>query len=276
MASAGGVPIWTVASDIAAGGVEREGSSIDSKYLKIIAAAGTQVTEFALVDSGCGRPTIPTDAKFCCNTRDYEVGEDRYSVQAAQGKLQVSTGITDWVVCWEGQTESGLWTLKCFAIKALILPTSVFYMVATGSHGIGFKGSPLSFMDNVNSTGKPAIWQSNYRCYEWLMRKWGVPVIKMINLPTDQMKTIAHSVLVLKDRKGIITLTPPSPSQGLRSLENDDESAYGAGGSAESEKYDELLRVSTHLANELSKFKERVGDVDPLMFAHYLTGHRHP
>ena len=57
MASAGGVPIWTVASDIAAGGVEREGSSIDSKYLKIIAAAGTQVTEFALVDSGCGRPT---------------------------------------------------------------------------------------------------------------------------------------------------------------------------------------------------------------------------
>jgi hypothetical protein len=38
-------------------------------------------------------------------------------------------------------------------------------MIATGTEGLGYKGSPLSFVDNTNSTGTPAIWQSNIKQY---------------------------------------------------------------------------------------------------------------
>jgi hypothetical protein len=38
-------------------------------------------------------------------------------------------------------------------------------------------------------------------------------VIKMIDLPLELKKTIAHRVLVAKEQKGIITLCPPSPTQ---------------------------------------------------------------
>jgi hypothetical protein len=78
-------------------------------------------------------------------------------------------------------------------------------MIATGAEGIGYKGSPLSFVDNVNGTGKPGIWQSDVKGYEHLITKWKVPVIKMIDLPLDLKKTIAHNALVTKRHKGILT-----------------------------------------------------------------------
>jgi hypothetical protein len=45
-------------------------------------------------------------------------------------------------------------------------------MIATGAKGIGYKGSPLSFMENVNGSGKPGIWQSDKMEYMFLTMKW--------------------------------------------------------------------------------------------------------
>jgi len=170
--SAPSIPIWTDANDIAVGGERVEDSYLDSRFGHIIAGGATtmETSEHALVDSGCGKSTIPTGGKFTCNQRDYRSDESRYRIQAAQGDAVAATGIADWVVCWSSDTRDG-WVLKCMVIKALVNPNSVFYMIATGTEGLGYKGSPLSFVDNANSTGTPAIWQSNTKQYEWSMRK---------------------------------------------------------------------------------------------------------
>jgi hypothetical protein len=82
-------------------------------------------------------------------------------------------------------------------------------LVCPGAEGIGYKGSPLSFVDNVNSTGKPGIWQADLKRYEHLTTKWKVPVVKMVDLPLDMKKTLAHNALVTKRHKGILTLNSP-------------------------------------------------------------------
>jgi len=280
--SAPSIPIWTDANDIAVGGERVEDSYLDSRFGHIIAGGATtmETSEHALVDSGCGKSTIPTGGKFTCNQRDYRSDESRYRIQAAQGDAVAATGIADWVVCWSSDTREG-WVLKCMVIKALVIPNSVFYMIATGTEGLGYKGSPLSFVDNANGTGTPAIWQSNIKQYEWLMRKWKVPVIKMIDLPLELKKTIAHRVLVAKEQKGIITLCPPSPTQYDTRMEAEVWAEFNecaTGGNLEDCKkaFDRLQLVTQHIESELMQFKNRVGEVDPLLFAHYLIGHRHP
>ena len=40
--------------------------------------------------------------------------------------------------------------------------------------------------------------------------------------------------------------------------------------------FDRLQLVTQHIECELMQFKNRLGEVEPLLFAHYLIGHRHP
>jgi hypothetical protein len=280
-ASAPGIAIWTEANDIAVGGEKVVDSSFDSRYGQIMAAAGgTGTSTHALVDSGCGKSTIPCAGDFTCNYRDYEADEARYSIQAAQGEAVTATGTADWIVCWSSETKRG-WVLKCLVTKALVIPNSVFYMIATGTNGIGYKGSPPSFVDNANGTGTPAIWQSDIKEYEWLMSKWKLPVIQMIDLPLELKKTLAHRVLVAKECKGIIVLGQPSPTQYDTRMEAEVWAEYNdcaTGGNLEDceKAFDRLQRVTKQIEYELMQFKDRVGEVDPLSFAHYLIGHRHP
>ena len=74
------IPIWTDANDIAVGGERVEDSYLDSRFGHIIAGGATtmETSEHALVDSGCGKSTIPTEGKFTCNHRDYRSDESRY------------------------------------------------------------------------------------------------------------------------------------------------------------------------------------------------------
>ena len=279
--AAPGACIWTEASDIAVGGEPVFDSSFDSLCNQMYATAGNiNTAEYALTDSGCGKSTIPNDSKYTCNLKMYGANDDRYSVQAAQGSSVAATGICDWIICWNSETPDG-WVLKCMVTKALIIPGSMFYMIATGAEGIGYKGSPLSFVDNVNSTGKPGIWQADLKRYEHLTTKWKVPVVKMIDLPLDMKKTLAHNALVIKRHKGILTLNSPSPTMYETGMEREtwaDYNCTATGGQLEDceKAYDRLVRINTHLESELMKFKDRTGDVDPLAFAHYLIGHRHP
>jgi hypothetical protein len=270
-------------SDIAVGGEVAKDSSFDSKIQEIARAAGASATDaehFALADSGCGISTSSND-KYGCNTYWYKEGESRYSVQAAKGDPSVATGITDWVICWSTETKKG-WVLVCTAVKSLIIPSSVFYMIATGAKGIGYKGSPLSFMENVNGSGKPGIWQSDKMEYMFLTMKWQVPVVPLIKLPEDQMKTIAHRMLRTKDLKGIVPLTFPSPTEQYTRMEHEewlnahDDTCTGGNTLIPKEEYDRLARITTHLESELKKYADSVGKIDPLMFAHYLVHHRSP
>jgi hypothetical protein len=155
-------------------------------------------------------------------------------------------------------------------------------MIATGAKGIGYKGSPLSFMENVNGSGKPGIWQSDKMEYMFLTMKWQVPVVPLIKLPEDQMKTIAHRMLRTKDLKGIVPLTFPSPTEQYTRMEHEewlnahDDMCIGGNASISKEEYDRLARITTHLESELKKYADSVGKIDPLMFAHYLVHHRSP
>jgi hypothetical protein len=62
--SAPSIPIWTDANDIAVGGERVEDSFLDSRFGHNIAGGATtmETSEHALVDSGCGKSTIPTTA----------------------------------------------------------------------------------------------------------------------------------------------------------------------------------------------------------------------
>ena len=81
-------------------------------------ATSMETSEHALVDSGCGKSTIPRGGKYTCNHYNYKSDEGRYRIQAAQGDDVAATGTADWVVCWSSETREG-WVLKCMVIKAL-------------------------------------------------------------------------------------------------------------------------------------------------------------
>jgi hypothetical protein len=102
----------------------------------------------------------------------------------------------------------------------------------------------------------------------------------MIELPTELKETLAHRALVQKANTGIITLCPPSPTQYDTRMEAEVRAEFNdcaTGGNLEDcqKAFERLHRVTQHIEHEFMQFKNRVGEVDPLLFAHYLIGHRH-
>ena len=126
-------------------------------------------------------------------------------------------------------------------------------------------------MENVNGSGKPGIWQSDKMEYMFLTMKWQVPVVPLIKLPEDQMKTIAHRILRSKDLKGIVPLTFPSPTEQYTRMEHEewlnahDDTCTGGNTLIPKEEYDRLARITTHLESELKKYADSVGKIDPLL-----------
>jgi hypothetical protein len=69
------VPIWNDANDIAVGGERAADSSLDSRFGHIMAGGATitETSEHTLVDSGCGKSTIPRGGATTTTTSQMKV-----------------------------------------------------------------------------------------------------------------------------------------------------------------------------------------------------------
>jgi hypothetical protein len=92
-------------------------------------------------------------------------------------------------------------------VKANLMPGPHFWMLATGAHGIGHKGSNLDFHGNYQNSGKPVIVDMTTNTAHPLGEKWGVPTISMIPL-SEELKAEVAGILTGRGRtkKGILTL----------------------------------------------------------------------
>ena len=79
-------------------------------------------------------------------------------------------------------------------VKVNLVPGSHFWMLATGAHGIGHKGSNLDFHGNHGNSGKPVIMDLTTNTAYPLGEKWGVPTISMIPL-SEELKAEVAGIL---------------------------------------------------------------------------------
>ena len=151
--------------------------------------------------------------------------------------------------------------------------TPHFWMLTTGAHGIGHKGSNLDFHGNYQNSGKPVIVDMTTNTAYPLGEKWGVPTISMIPL-TEELKAEVAGILTGRSRtkKGILTLL----GQGLGPERMVQPEAAGALTEAEMwEKIDTFAKIATPCENETrAVLNQTGGKVDSTMSLHGLFGHR--
>jgi hypothetical protein len=166
-------------------------------------------------------------------------------------------------------------------VKVDLVPGSHFWMLATGAHGIGHKGSNLDFHSNHGNSGKPAIVDLTTNTPYPLGKMWGVPTTRMTPL-SDNLKSEVAGILTGRDRtkKGILTQLGQGlgPDRVIQGSAEDLRLTGGAAGALAPEEREELLgRIEelTHTAtaceNETRAVLNAVGGkVDPTMSLHSL------
>ena len=156
-------------------------------------------------------------------------------------------------------------------VKANLVPGSHFWMLATGAHGIGHKGSNLDFRGNYQNSGKPVIMDLTTNTACPLGEKWGVPTTSMIPL-SEELKAEVAGVLTGRGRtkKGILTLL----GHGLGPERMIQPEAAGALTEAEMwEKIETFAKIATSCENETrAVLNQTGGKVDPTMSLHSLFG----
>ena len=164
-------------------------------------------------------------------------------------------------------------------VKVNLVPGSHFWMLATGAHGIGHKGSNLDFHGNYQNSGKPVIVDmTTNTAYAPLGEKWGVPTISMIPL-SEELKAEVAGILTGRSRtkKGILTLL----GQGLGPERMVQPEAAGALTEAEMwEKIETFAKIATSCENETRAVLNQTGGKEgfdirgrrPEWFCHWGPG----
>ena len=179
------------------------GGSLNVERLKTATAAGAtneSTKRFCIIDSGAGTSTGPAPAgtekgrrpatiEYCTDVV-WLAKDEGLRVQAAQGEAVRATAQAKWIVAWHVQGGR----VECMCVKVNLVPGSHFWMLATGTHGIGHKGSNLDFHGNHQNSGKPAIVDMTTNTAYPLGEKWGVPTISMIPL-SEELKAEVAGIL---------------------------------------------------------------------------------
>jgi hypothetical protein len=171
-------------------------------------------------------------------------------------------------------------------VKVDLMPGSHFWVLATGAHGIGHKGSNLDFHGNHGNSGKPATVDLTTNTLYPLGKMWGVPTIRMIPL-SENLKREVAGILTGRDRtkKGILTLLGQGlgPDRVIQGSAEDLRLTGGAAGALVPEereaellgRIEELAHIATACENETRAVLNAVGgEMDPTMSLHSLFGHR--
>jgi hypothetical protein len=139
------------------------------------------------------------------------------------------------------------------------VPGPHFWMLATGAHGIGHRGSNLDFHGNYQNSGKPVIvdMTTNMACP--LGEKWGVPITSMTPL-SEELKAEVAGILTGRGRtkKGILTLL----GQGLGLGPERMIQPEATGALTEAEMWEEIetfAKIATPCDNEARAVLNAIG-----------------